>query len=255
MEWVLVCEDSQIGIFTGIYEAYERKLNIDEVRIAVGEDENLRLFASYIPIAPQEEKAVKVAKTVRKLTGEENYMKLCMALSSRDDEKGQAVFRTIVLILRDKQHAWGVMNRLADANVRTVFELSRSVQNEVHHLQGFVRFEEVDGGGLFARIGPKNDVVLYLMPHFSDRFPKENFVIYDEKHHILGVHQSGCDWYLVRDFQLNTETLKGSLKEQKYSELFRHFCHTIAIKERHNEALQKNLLPLRFREYMTEFAE
>ena len=40
---------------------------------------------------------------------------------------------------------------------------------------------------------------------------------------------------------------------QYYSELFEHFFHTIAIKERKNLGLQRNMLPLRYRKYMTEF--
>ena len=41
--------------------------------------------------------------------------------------------------------------------------------------------------------------------------------------------------------------------EELYAELFRHFCKRITIKERKNLELQRNMLPLYFREYMTEF--
>lgn len=44
-------------------------------------------------------------------------------------------------------------------------------------------------------------------------------------------------------------------KEKQYSELFAAFFHTIAIKERENPTLQLNMLPLRYREYMTEFRQ
>ena len=54
---ILVCEDSEIGIFTGIYEAYERKMDHEAVRLQVGEEENLRLFSKYIAIAPSQVKA------------------------------------------------------------------------------------------------------------------------------------------------------------------------------------------------------
>ena len=47
--------------------------------------------------------------------------------------------------------------------------------------------------------------------------------------------------------------LDYSDKEQYYSELFRGFVQAIVIKERKNPALQRNMLPLRFREYMVEF--
>lgn len=43
-----------------------------------------------------------------------------------------------------------------------------------------------------------------------------------------------------------------SEEERKIQELFKHFCHKIAIKERENPALQQQMLPLRFRSNMVE---
>ena len=44
-----------------------------------------------------------------------------------------------------------------------------------------------------------------------------------------------------------------SEKELQYQALFRSFCHAITIEGRRNAELQRNMLPLRFREYMFEF--
>lgn len=91
------------------------------------------------------------------------------------------------------------------------------------------------------------------MPHFADRLPIENFVIYDEKRGIFGVHPAGKQWYLLSGEEVEEPRLNLSKEEKQYQELFRHFCKTIAIKERRNLKLQRNMAPLRFREYMVEF--
>ena len=124
-----------------------------------------------------------------------------------------------------------------------------------HHLLGFVRFEELENGILFTRIAPKNNVVIFLMPHFADRFPAENFMIYDEKRELYGIHPSGKHWYLAQGKEFASKRTEWQLsdREQQYQELFRYFCHKIAIKERENKELQRNMLPLRFQEYMVEF--
>ena len=44
-----------------------------------------------------------------------------------------------------------------------------------------------------------------------------------------------------------------SQKEDEYQQLFKQFCDSIAIESRKNDKLQMNMLPLRFRPYMTEF--
>lgn len=252
-EYVLLCEDSQEGVFTGVYEAYARKLNVRKVRLVAGEEENIRLFAEYIPVETDAEKSVKAARTIRCLAGEESYERLCLTLSSTAEDKAQAVFQTIVLMLQNKKRAPEILNRLTDTYVHRVFELSRKTGNEMHRLREFLRFQELQNRVLYAKIAPENDVLVYLMPHFSDRFPMENFLIYDEGRRLLGVHPSQGEWYLMRDIMLEQELLTYSQEEEQYCELFRYFCKKVEIPERKNVKLQRNLLPLKFRKYMVEF--
>lgn len=253
VEQVLLCEDTLEGIFTGVYEAYAGKYPLDRVRLVAGDENEMRLFCVYHSIATDREKAAKVARTVRRLAGEEVYWQLCTALSSTDSRKAQAVFQTIVRIVQDPDRAARVMNRLAEPPVHTVFTISRNVQNEIHHLREFLRFRELENGMLYSCIGPHNDILLYLLPHFADRFPLENFLIYDEGRELLGVHPARQEWYLMNGIRPEPELLSLSDKEDKYQELFRYFCKKIAIKERENLNLQRNMLPLRFRDYMVEF--
>lgn len=68
------------------------------------------------------------------------------------------------------------------------------------------------------------------------------------------MHPAGKDYFYVTGERLAEAAGENySDREKEYQELFRHFCHTIAIKERENKALQRQLLPIRFREYMIEF--
>lgn len=174
MEQIFICEDSQEGVFTGIYDAYALKCDHDSTYIQVGEDGNLRLFAEYRKIIPDMQKADKVRRTILSRFGEECYEQFCYALSSWETDKGQAVYQAVVEGLKGRFRGQ-LQDHLGNSDVRRVFELSRSAGNEAHHLLGFLRFEETTGGVLFGEIGPKNNVVPFMMPHFADRFPKENF--------------------------------------------------------------------------------
>ena len=44
-------------------------------------------------------------------------------------------------------------------------------------------------------------------------------------------------------------------KSDGYRDLWKTFYQAIAIEERKNPKLQRNMMPLRYREYMTEFLE
>lgn len=255
MEQVLQCDDSVEGVFTGIYEAYARKYALNNTRILIGDEEELRLFANYEKICTDVEKSDKVARTIRRMAGEEVYEQIYLALASHDKEKGQAVFKTVEQIVRYPERAYGVMDRLNDVNIHKAFTLFRNVRNEICSYKEFIRFHELDNGVLYARIAPKNDVVSFLMPHFSDRFPLENFLIYDVGRNLLGVHQVKSDWYLLHDAKVDGELIRISDTEEKYREFFCYFCHKIAIKERENLALQCNHLPKKYRPYMVEFTQ
>lgn len=273
-EICLLCEDSLEGILTAVYEAYRLKLCHETTRIVCGE-EQWRLFTEYMRIETEEEKARKVIRTLKGrfgggTAGQEEYevpctgagrtylpdvfQAVCLAAASGHDGKADAIYHTIVKGLRAREPAL-VMGDLADDAVRTVFELSRAVNNEILHLRGFLRFEETKEGVLFARIGPKNDVLPYLAPHFADRLPQENFVIYDENRECLVLHPAGRAWYIQRSVLVERDRFRYSEREEEYQELFRYFCHKIAIKERENKELQQNMLPLRFQSYMTEFVK
>ena len=252
-EQYLICEDSLEGIFTGIYEAYALRQEHEHIHIQVGEEANLRLFAVYIRIEPDKRKAAKVAATIQRSLGEDTYYEICSALATEDTEKGEAVYKTVVCGLKMREGR-RVMGNLANPYVRKVFELARMAKNEAHHWKGFLRFQELENGILFSKIGAKNNILAFIVPHFADRLPLCNFVIYDENRGIFAVHPASGEWYLVMGQELDeTQFSCYSEKERKYQELFKYFCHKIAINERKNLKLQQNILPLWFQEYMIEF--
>lgn len=254
---ILLCEDSLEGIFTGLYEAYALRRPLSEIRLQAGEETNYRLFSEYRHVAPDAEKTEKVVRTLQKRFGMKDYEILCLALSSGDEDKAQAIFGTVAWGLK-KGRRGGILSHLTNPDVHRVMEMSRYAHNEMHHLLGFLRFQEIEGGILYAAIAPQNHVLPFLVEHFSDRFPMENFLIHDEKRDIYAVHPAGKAWFLVAgDLGRGADAGGAALtaEEEYYQELFCCFCHKISIKERKNLNLQRNLLPLHFRKYMVEFAE
>lgn len=247
---ILVCEDSVEGIFTAIYEAYEKRCLHDDTYIQVGAEENFRLFSEYSQIKTNPEKAHKVANTIRKRFGMKDFEDICYVLCSYDKEKGQAAYQAIVNGLK-KNKSGGLLEDLTKPYVQKAMELRRNVWHEAHHYMGFVRFKEMKNGILLAKVSPKNNILIYLAAHFSDRLPQENFIIGDMNRKVYAIHPKGEGWYLISGESINEMDM--SEKEMEYQELFRHFCNKIAIKDRKNLQLQRNLLPLRFREHMTEF--
>lgn len=255
-EYVFICEDSIDGILTGVFEAYQFKKeegleSHDAIHLAVKEPDTYRLFTHYMTIETDQEKSAKVIRTLKRELGESTYFDLCLAMICTDEEKADAVYHTIVIGL--KYHDRNVFARLHDSAVHKAFSCRRNAANELHYCKEFLRFEELENGILYAKIGPKNHVLPFLMPHFSDRLPGENFVIYDEKRGEFGLHPKYKQWYMVNNQDFEEDKLVFSEEEQVYRELFTEFCNTIAIEARVNLKLQRQMVALRYRPYMVEF--
>lgn len=251
---VVICKNTIESIYSGIYQAYEMKCDPADTRLALEEEYEPQLFDECIEASTDPEKAVKVKRTLEREFGRENTRHLSYALVAGAADRADAVYHTIVVGLK-RRLGFRVLENLADPHVMRVLELKRAVENEFLHLRGFLRFRELESGILYARMRPHHYVLELLMNHFEDRLPGEDFIIYDTGRGIVGVHQKDMEMYYVNHIGDHGKgnTTVYSDEELLYSEWFRGFCKSIAIKERKNTDLQRQMLPLRFRSDMTEF--
>ena len=144
-----------------------------------------------------------------------------------------------------------VTNMLAHNVVGAIAKGAQNVQREAHFHREFLRFSEYNGS-LVATIEPKNFVLPLVSTHFCDRFPSENFMIYDKSHNCAFVYQGGEKSLIALE---HLELPKAGAEEEKYRALWKRFYNTIAIEGRLNPKLRMNNMPKRYWAHMTEFAD
>ncbi|MDO4187375.1 MAG: TIGR03915 family putative DNA repair protein [Lachnospiraceae bacterium] len=254
---IYVCSDNIEGIFTAIYDIYthvsEHKTTHDSCKIITGEIGNFELFSEYIDVITDKDKALKVTRTVCERFGFEAYESFLYAASCDANNKATAIYKSIVTGFKTKA-GFRLINMWTDANVSYVLELSRKAKNEFASWREFLQFHELNNGVLFSRIGPTCDIIMFLATHFENRFPNENFMIYDDIRDKYLVHEKGKKCVIVIGNGIDpAEETAYSKNDSFYDELFNVFTHTIAIKERKNLKLQQNLMPLRIQKYKIEF--
>lgn len=262
MRIIYVCEDSLTGIFSGIYEVWKRKMTAEEAGLEVGDSFERRLFCEYIFCKAEERKALAVIRMIQKNLGADVYEKISYALLSADRRKAEMVFRAMLeakkLSRKDR-----LMEHLGNEAVRAVFGMYRQVANEAHHYKGFVRFRELKNKTLFAKIEPKHAVLPCIAEHFADRFPQENWVIYDKTHEVFLIHEKGKRYYFLQQYMCmkgdsgSDQNIAGGFSEEEmdYEALWKEFVQSISVAERENRALQNQNLPLRFRTNLVEFSK
>ena len=262
MRIIYVCEDSLTGIFSGIYEVWKRKMTAEEAGLEVGDSFERRLFCEYIFCKAEKRKALAVIRMIQKNLGVDVYEKISYALLSADRRKAEMVFRAMLeakkLSRKDR-----LMEHLGNEAVRAVFGMYRQVANEAHHYKGFVRFRELKNKTLFAKIEPKHAVLPCIAEHFADRFPQENWVIYDKTHEVFLIHEKGKRYYFLQQYMCmkgdsgSAQNIAGGFSEEEmdYEALWKGFVQSISVAERENRALQNQNLPLRFRTNLVEFSK
>lgn len=262
MRIIYVCEDSLTGIFSGIYEVWKRKMTAEEAGLEVGDSFERRLFCEYIFCKAEKRKALAVIRMIQKNLGVDVYEKISYALLSADRRKAEMVFRAMLeakkLSRKDR-----LMEHLGNEAVRAVFGMYRQVANEAHHYKGFVRFRELKNKTLFAKIEPKHAVLPCIAEHFADRFPQENWVIYDKTHEVFLIHEKGKRYYFLQQYMCmkgdsgSDQNIAGGFSEEEmdYEALWKEFVQSISVAERENRALQNQNLPLRFRTNLVEFSK
>lgn len=255
METIFLCEDSVEGIFTGVYDGWASRKGHANIKLELDLCNTFCLFAEYINVKPDVQKVQKVLDTIREKLGEEAFGRIMKAALARDNNKADAIYRTIVLgIALGKKGK--VMDCLSYPGVMKVFELSRTVYYEAEHMKGFLRFKELQNGVLFAKIAPKSNLLTIISPHFSNRLPNENWMIYDEKRNIFSVHSKKKEWILVQGEEINLTTVNQiSESEEEIQKLWKCFFRSISIKERKNYQLQRQNMPIRFCENVLEFTK
>ena len=247
------CEDSLDGILTGIYDAWDSRLDFAQIHLKTDAQDTLELFCEYRQVQTDPEKAEKVLRTVRRRMGDEAFEAVCCAAACEHPEKADAIYRLIVLGL-SLPDGREVVHCLQNESVSLVMKLRQKAWHEAHRLMGFLRFEEMENGILYARFHSVCAVLPLLAPHFADRFRQENWIIHDLGRGSVAVHGKNSVWVLAEEKELHLDRLGGpSGQEEEFQRLWRTFCRSIAIEERKNPRCQQNLLPLRFRPCMTEF--
>lgn len=250
------CENTTDGILSAVYDAGISGYGHRFIRIqpiVEGQAEDMELFSEYVAVETDSEKAVRVIDAVRKKISEKAYIFMMYAVASDRPDRGDAIYQFVTygFTMGGK-----VCSALQIPCVKRMFELQRTVGNEAHYFVEFLRFQEVRKNPplLVAVIEPRNRVLPVVTEHFADRFMAEWFIIYDKTHKEASFHPADGQWevrLLTNDEAKRLESLTE--RQEDYVDLWKTFFDSIAVVERTNKNLQRNMLPLYYRKHMTEF--
>lgn len=227
-----------LGFLSLVYEIFRNK--IWDV-VVLGENEN-SLFSGEL-IVTNLENANKVYNKLLKTIGKTNVNDMYYTFLSEESGIEVVLINYIRLGLKYK---YAVSKHLTP-EVLKVEKLSKKVSHEAHKFLGLLRFRRLLDDTYLAIIDPNHDILSIILPHFTDRFADQNFVIYDEKRkkailydcslkeaRIKKIYDFDERLFDLRNFELMHK------EEKEYISLWKKYFESIAIEDRKNEKLQKS---------------
>lgn len=154
-------------------------------------------------------------------------------------------------IISDSVKAFKVARTIKNRLGGQVYEAVCYAAASVHPEKGTAIFYLLRRAMEKGRIDTR--VLELLAPHFSDRFPNENWMIYDKKRQKVLAHEQGGECTVYIQAVLNTQET-DPVQSDEYENLWKAFCSHITIPERKNPGLQRQFVPLKFRSNMPEFS-
>lgn len=247
---VFTCVPEWEAMLTCIYEAFASRLGHENIKLLTEPVEQLSLFDEYVHVDADSEKAAKVVESIKRKISGRFYHEMATTAMAYEPDTLDNIYHMLIL-----GFAYGskVLDMMQFKDVVRNIEIRKRVGNEANRFQEAIRFHQV-GNVYVAHIEPKSRVSGYLGPVFTDRMPSENFVIVDDIHLEAVFHQANEPFYMRK---LSTEELEQLTKTEKlndeYTDLWKIFFDTIAIKERENPKCQLSHSPLWARKHIIEY--
>lgn len=248
---VFTCNEDTISILTCIYDAWASRLGHENVRLLVGPVYQPEFFADYIHVEPNEKKAESVITSINRKISPQAASWVLSVSDSFEPARADWIYRFLILGFKKGP---GVCEMLQEPAVVKMMEVNKAVGREGYLFREFMRFSSVDGKVYVAHFEPKSNVIVPVADHFADRMGGEYWIIVDDTRNIAAVHPKNEHYYLHQLEKDEIEKLKTAEKtEDGYTDIWREYVDSIAIKERINPRCQMSHFPLWMRKHAVEF--
>lgn len=245
------CANDWEAMLTCIYVAWASKKGHKNIRLMVEPIMQYSLLDEYVHVDKDSTKAQSVMSAVQTKISPYVYQELAYCSMAYEEDTLDTIFHVMILGF---SYGSEILNMVHFKDVARFQEIRTRLGKEACRFKEVVRFHEVDRYLYVAHIEPKSKLCITLGPIFSDRMPSEHWIIVDDVHREAVIHPKNEPFYMKT---LNEEELQRLLLTEKendgYTDLWKIFFDSIAIKERENYRCQRNLFPLWARKHATEF--
>lgn len=228
---------------TLVHAVYYKKLSPTAI---IRELPQLLMMDEIEEIFYNETEALKVLEALKQKFTKQNLEIILNTFMCESTAFELDLLHYIIAGFKDQRELQNINNK----HIFAIHNLQKELFRNYHKMSGFLRFEELEDGSLYAKLESRFNLVYLLGSFFAKRFNNQNYIIHDINRKLAFIHsQEFKGVKSVAEF----DTPALSANEEKFSELWRTFFASVAIETRKNSKLQRQLVPLIYRTYMSEF--
>lgn len=243
-------DGSLTGLFTTLQHILET--NIQPNSICREYQFTPSLFEESQTIRTDETASTKVWERIHRLGGRLMFRNLGLVFLSEMPDFEMKIYTYLCLAIANGKDP---VDQIQHPGVKACHSIWQRVLREVHKLKGFLRFEELEDGLLWATYAPDANISCMLAPYFARRMSNEKFMICDVKRGIgFYYNREEVEEVIIEESILKRLRINPSLRNTPdiYAQLWRHYFEEIAITERLNPKLQMSLMPKKYWGFLTE---
>ncbi|CVK15275.1 probable DNA metabolism protein [Apibacter mensalis] len=241
------------GLLCVIYEAYQRKI-FPEMLIQSGEIPPL-FVDQLLEIQTRDEIVSKTWGYLEKKMPKESINMMHAVWLSEQNERDWLLYKYIKKAIDSR---FTGHTDFRDEVVISINDLAKKVYKEGYNWKQFVRFKKSKDGIYFAPVYPIYNSLPLAIPHFKNRFSSQPWIIYDLNRDYGFYYDTKkvIQMTLERDNEyFNSKKINENLldpKEILFQESWKKYYQALTIKERINLKQQKQHMPKRYWQYLTE---
>lgn len=240
------------GLLTVVFEIYDRKTA--DATIVRSNRVEAMVFLENIEVVTDQAKAERVWKGLKEKVSHKTLQAIYWAFLSELKCIEDQIYELIKYIFSNKEN---VEDNFGNAHILFITQTARKVGREKHRFEAFIRFELIGTNFFYAPIDPDFNVLPIIIPHFKNRYPAQDWIIYDTKRK-YGIHYNK-DTEQINEAQIdfsNAETEAGDFvfepEETYYKDLWRNYFKSVNIAVRKNTKLHLKHVPKRYWKYLVE---
>lgn len=239
----LIYDKSFEGFLTLVYKVYYEKLKPTKI---LRSKPNELFMDELIFINNDEVLSLKVLNALKTKFSKQNFQRILNIFMCDSKDFELDLLNYIILGFKEQKQLQNINNTA----IFNILNIEKELFRHIHKMEGFLRFEELDDGTLYAKMQTKFNVAYFLGKHFFKRLNNQKYIIHDINRKIAFIKND--DFIGIQNIA-SYEEPKLSEHEEKFKKLWSQFFKSVSIESRKNDRCQKNQVPLLYRTFMSEF--